>query len=148
MSATNSLETDLLELFFQNANIALIGDATGLRGSTTAGVFYQSLHTADPGEAGSQTTNETAYTEYDNRVSKARSAVGYAVSGSNASNASSIDFAQCGASGATLTHFGIGTADKPSAGYLLFKGALDSPLAVSNGVTPSFATNNMDVNVE
>lgn len=148
VSASNAFETDLLELVFNNTNIALIGDATGLRGSSSAGVFYQSLHISDPGEAGSQTTNETAYTNYDNRVSKARSAVGYAVSGSNASNEGAIDFPQCGASGATLTHFGIGTANKPDAGYLLFKGALDSPLTVSNGVTPSFADAAMDVNVE
>lgn len=146
MSASNAFETDLLELVFQNANIALIGDATGLRGSSAAGVFYQALATADPGEAGGQATNETAYTNYV-RVSKARSAAGYTVSGSNASNASAIDFAQCGASGATLTHFNIGT-DSSGAGYMLFKGALDSPLAVSNGVTPSFAVGAMDVNVD
>lgn len=50
MSATNSFETALMQHIYQNADIALIGDATGLRGATTAGSLYVSLHTADPGE--------------------------------------------------------------------------------------------------
>lgn len=74
MSASNAFETALLTLLFNNTNAANIGDATGLRGSTTAGVFYISLHTADPGETGSQTTSESAYTSYA-RVSVARSGV-------------------------------------------------------------------------
>lgn len=146
MSATNAFETDILTLIFNNTNIANIGDATGLRGSTTAGVFYQALATADPGETGSQSTNETAYTNYA-RVSAARSSSGYTISGNNASNTSAITFAQCGASGATITHFGIGTGSSGT-GYLLFKGALDSSLAVSNGITPSFASGAMDVNAD
>ena len=59
MSATNVFENGLLSLIFENANYANVGDATGLRGSTTAGVFYISLHTADPGETGSQNTTES-----------------------------------------------------------------------------------------
>lgn len=146
MSATNAAESAVLSLIFENANWANIGDATGLRGSSTAGVFYISLHTADPGEAGSQTTNETSYTNYV-RVSVARSTSGWTVSGNNCSNDSAITFAQCGASGATLTHFGIGT-DSSGAGNLIFKGALDASLAVSNGVTPSFAAGALDINSE
>jgi hypothetical protein len=64
MSASNAFETQLLQLIFNNTNAANIGDATGLRGSSTAGVFYIGLHTADPGEAGTQSTSETAYTSY------------------------------------------------------------------------------------
>ena len=146
MSATNAAETAVLSLIFENANWANIGDATGLRGSSTAGSFYISLHTADPGETGSQTTNETAYTNYA-RVAVARSTAGWTASGNNCSNDSAITFAQCGASGATITHFGIGT-DASGAGNLIFKGALDSSLAVSNGITPSFAAGALDVNAD
>jgi hypothetical protein len=64
MSKSNTWENDLLLLVFNNTNASLIGDATGLRGSTTAGSLYLSLHTADPGEAGNQSTNEIAYTSY------------------------------------------------------------------------------------
>lgn len=146
MSATNAAETSVLDLIFTNTNWANIGDATGLRGSTTAGSFYISLHTADPGETGSQTTNETAYTNYA-RVAVARSGSGWTVSGNNNSNTSAITFAQCGASGATITHFGVGTASSGT-GNLIFKGALDSSLAVSNGITPSFAAGALDVNCD
>ena len=62
MSASNSFETSLLQHILQNADIANIGDATGLRGSTTAGNLYIALHTADPGEAGNQGTSEANYT--------------------------------------------------------------------------------------
>ena len=49
---------------FNNTDFANIGDAGGLQNSATAGSLYVSLHTADPGEAGSQTTNEANYTSY------------------------------------------------------------------------------------
>ena len=146
MSATNAFETALALLIFNNTNAANIGDATGLRGSSVAGVFYISLHTADPGEAGSQTTSETAYTNYA-RVSVARSSAGFTVSGNNVSNAAAVTFPTGGATGATITHFGIGT-DATGAGNLLFKGALNSSLAVSSGIAPSFAIGELDVNLD
>jgi hypothetical protein len=136
-SATDAFENAVLLHYFNNSAHANVGDATGVRGSSTAGVFYISLHTADPGETGDQSTNETAYTNYV-RVSVARSSAGFTVSGSSVSNTATVTFAQCGASGATLTHFGIGS-DVSGAGNLFFSGALTSSLIVNNGVTPSFA---------
>lgn len=106
MSKSNSLENDLLKHIFNNDAIALVGDATGLRGSTTAGSLYVSLHTADPGEAGDQTTSETAYTNYA-RIAVARTSGGWTVSGNAVSNTALVQFAQCGVTGATLTHFGV-----------------------------------------
>jgi hypothetical protein len=146
MSATNAFENALLLLYFNNPDHANIGDAAGLQNSATAGVFYVSLHTADPGEAGSQTTSESAYTNYA-RQSVARSGAGWTVSGSNVSNAAAITFPTGGATGSTVTHFGIGT-DSSGAGNLLFSGALAASLAVSSGVTPSFAIGALDVDVD
>jgi hypothetical protein len=137
MSASNAFENDILEHIFQNANIANIGDATGLRGSSAAGVFYISLHTSDPGEGGGQNTNEADYTNYA-RVSVVRSAVGFTVTGDTLTNAGAVSFPQAGGGSNTITHFGIGT-DSSGAGYLLMSGALNSSLAVSNGITPAFA---------
>jgi hypothetical protein len=137
MSLTNAAETDLLKLLFNNTTWANIGDVTGIVGSTAAGVYYISLHTADPGETGDQTTNETSYTNYV-RVSVVRTSSGFTIAGNTVSNAAAINFAQCGASGATLTYFGIGTASSAS-GHLIASGALTSSLAVSNNITPSFA---------
>lgn len=146
MSATNAFETSLGLLLFNNTNIANIGDATGLRGSTAAGSFYISLHTADPGEAGSQTTSESAYSNYA-RVAVARTAGGFTVSGSNVSNAAVVSFATGGATGSLVTYFGIGT-DASGAGNLLLKGALTSSLQVNNAITPSYAIGELDVNID
>lgn len=122
MSKTNTFENELLLHIFQNADITLIGDAAGLQNSAAAGNLYVSLHTADPGEGGDQTTNEAAYTNYA-RVAVARTSGGWTVSGNQASNAAAINFPACGLTGATITHFGIGT-DASGAGKLLFKGPL------------------------
>jgi hypothetical protein len=148
MSATNAFETALLQHIFQNADIALIGDATGLRGSSTAGSLYVSLHTADPGEAGSQTTNETSYTGYA-RAAVVRSAGGWTVSGANVSNAAIVSFGPCTAGPVTITHFGVGTASS-GAGSLLFKGVLGASIAVTttSNATQSFAAGALDVDVD
>lgn len=140
MSMSNTWESDSLKLVFQNIAAALIGDAAGLPPSVGAGNLYVSLHTADPGEAGDQTTSETAYTNYA-RQAVVRSAVGWTVSGSaptQAANAAAINFPACGVTGATVTHFGVGTAVS-GVGKLLYSAALTASLVVSSGVTPSFA---------
>jgi len=144
MSATNVFENGLLSLIFENANYANVGDATGLRGSSTAGVFYISLHTANPDETGSQTTSESAYTNYA-RVSVARSTAGWTVASGVADNDAAITFAACGVTGSTITHFGIGS-DVSGAGNLFLKGT--SSLTVSSGITPQFAAGALDVTLD
>lgn len=57
----NTFANDILLLIFNNTNAANVGDATGLRGSSTAGSLYLSLHTASPAESGNQTSNEVSY---------------------------------------------------------------------------------------
>ena len=64
-----------------------------------------------------------------------------------ADNDSAITFAQCGASGATLTDFGIGS-DSSAAGNLFLYGSLTASLAVSNLVTPSFAAGALDITLD
>jgi hypothetical protein len=61
----NAYEIECLKHELNNEDIPDIGDPTGLRGSTTPGNLWLSLHTADPGETGSaQTTNECTYPGY------------------------------------------------------------------------------------
>lgn len=134
MSKSNSFETGLLLLLFNNTNFANVGDATGLRGSTVAGSLYLSLHTADPGEAGDQTTSEVTYTSYA-RVAVARTSGGFTISANAVSLAANADFpAGTGGSG-TATHFGIGTAST-GAGVLLYSGTITPNIVTGNGVTP------------
>jgi hypothetical protein len=146
MSATNAFETALLTLYFNNTDHANIGDAAGLQNSATAGNFYVSLHTADPGETGTQTTSEATYTSYA-RVAVARSGSGWTVSTNNVSNAAAVTFPAATGGTNTITHFGIGS-DSSGTGNLFFKGALSSSLAVSNGITPQFAIGELDVNLD
>lgn len=134
MSKSNAWETDLLNLVFKNIDAANIGDATGLRGSSTAGNFYLSLHTADPGEAGDQTTNEAAYTSYA-RVAVVRSAAGFTVSGGSVTLAANVDFPTGTGGSGTATHFGIGTSSS-GAGKLLYSGTITPNLPLGNGITP------------
>jgi len=138
MSKSNTFENELLLHIFQNATIALIGDATGVRGSTVEGSLYLALHTADPGEAGDQSTSEIAYTSYA-RVAAARNSGVWTVTGNSCSPAAAISWpAGTGGSG-TATHFSIGTSSS-GAGKILYKGALTPNIVCGNGVTPQLAT--------
>ena len=127
MSFGNSTETDLLNKLFKNT--ALPFDAiTDL---------YLSLHTADPGEAGDQTTSEATYTSYA-RVAVVRSAVGWTISNPTAVNAALVQFPTCTGGSNVVTHVCIGTVVS-GAGQILVSGALNSSLTVSNGIQPQFS---------
>ena len=145
MSMSNSFETDLLELLFNNTAIANIGDASGLQPSGVAGSLYISLHTGDPGEAGNQGTNETVYTNYT-RVGVARTGGAWAVSGNTVSNVALVQFPQCGATGATITYVGVGVSGTAGdTGQLLFSGQLSASLTVANLIQPQFAAGDIDL---
>lgn len=138
MSKGNTFESELLSHIFTNADIANIGDATGLRGSSAAGSLHFALHTADPGEAGDQTTNEVAYTSYA-RVALGRSGSNFTVSGNQVTLAANLDFPACTGGTATATHFSIGTAASGT-GKILYKGTVTPNISISNGVTPRLTT--------
>ena len=127
MSKGNTTENDILEYVFKN---------TAFSWGANANVFL-SLHTADPGEAGSQTTSEATYTSYA-RVSVVRSGSGWTVSGNQASNAALVQFPQATGGTNTITHVAVGTSTS-GAGQLLYSGALNSSLSVSSGIQPQFA---------
>ncbi|MES2814473.1 MAG: hypothetical protein V4720_06225 [Pseudomonadota bacterium] len=138
MSKSDAFEAALLDLIFLNTDIANIGDAAGLQNSAAAGSLYVALHTADPGEAGTQTTSEIAYTGYA-RVAVARSGAGWTRSGNSISPVANIDFGACTAGSGTATHFSVGTLSS-GAGMILYKGAISPTIAVSAGVTPRLTT--------
>lgn len=146
MSKSNAWETGLLQHLFQNSDVANIGDATGLRGSTAAGNLYVSLHSADPGEAGDQSTSEATYGSYA-RQAVVRSAGGWSVSGNTASNVAAVTF-PTGSSGAVAqnaTYFGIGTASS-GAGVLLYSGQISSGgLFTGTGIQPVLSASGITI---
>lgn len=138
MSKSDAFENAWLLLVFQNTNAANIGDATGLRGSTVAGSLYLSLHTADPGEAGSQATSEITYTSYA-RVAVARTSGGFAVAANAVQLVATASFpAGTGGSG-TATFWGLGTAAS-GAGVLMYSGTITPNIVTGNGITPQLAS--------
>ena len=137
MSKGNTFEDDLLALILNNVDAALIGDATGLRGSSTAGSLYVSLHTADPGESGNQESSEATYTGYA-RVAVARSGALWTIVTGTARNAGAVTFPACTAGTNTIHSFAVGTASSGT-GKIQYSGNLSADLAVSAGITPAFA---------
>jgi hypothetical protein len=136
MSKGNTFESDLLKAIFNATPIANLLDNAASSPLTN---LYVSLHTADPGEAGDQTTSEISYTSYA-RVAVARTSGGWTITGNSVSPVASIDFpASTGGIGGTVTHAAVGTAIS-GAGKLLYSGALNVTIPVSSGVQPKLGT--------
>jgi len=130
---SNTLETGLLKLIFQNVALANIGDASGLQPSSTAGSVYIALYEDNPTDADSGT--ESTYTSYA-RVAVARSVAQWLVSGNDVSNINTVTFPTSTGGSSTVTHFAVHTAS--SGGDMLYYGALNSSLAIANTDTPKF----------
>ncbi len=125
MSKSNTLENQIVALLFNN---------TALPWSNTN--LYVALHTADPGEAGDQTTSEATYTGYA-RVAVSRDSAGWTVSSNQASNTAEITFPECTGGSNTITHVSVGLG-ATSTSQILYKGALTASISVSNLITPRF----------
>lgn len=131
MSKSNQTETDVLSLIFV---------ATALPWAAATDLEIH-LHTADPGEAGLTTTNEATYTSYA-AVTVSRSGSGWTVTGDTCTNDALIQFPTCTGGTNTITHVSISPA---SSTQILYSGALNSSLAVSNGIQPQFAAAGLSI---
>lgn len=132
MAASATFGNAILQLILNN-----VADSAGLTGAGTATELYVSLHTASPA-GGTQATNEAAYTGYA-RVAVARTTAGWAVSGTSYANAAAVTFPQATGGSEAETWFAIGTA-ATGAGEIVFYGAINASLAVSDGIQPQFST--------
>lgn len=133
MSKGDTFENDLLLLVFNGTNI------TNLAANITTGpatTLTVALHTADPGEAGTQSTNEIAYTGYA-RVAVARSSTAWSVSANSVSPVATISFGSCTGGSGTVTHFSVGTG---TSNKLLYSGTVSPNIVVTTGVTPQLST--------
>jgi hypothetical protein len=131
----STFENDWLKLIFNATPIANIADNAAASPLTN---LFVSLHTADPGSGGNQTTNEAAYTSYA-RVSVARTSGGWTVTGNSVSPAAVITFPTATGGSETETFFGVGTASS-GAGKLLYRGPITPNIVVTTGVPPKLAT--------
>jgi hypothetical protein len=124
----------LLQLLLWNVNFANIGDATGLRGSTTVGNLWAFLATADPGASGSSVTNEAAYPAYA-RVQLARTNGVWNISGNVANPIANIQFPMATGGSEIESFWGL-TPAASGASIILLRGALSPTISVSNLKTP------------
>lgn len=135
MSFGNTTETEVLSYIFDSAAAAWAGNAN----------FWIALHTADPGEAGTATTSEVAYTSYA-RVAVSRT-TGFTVSGNSVENAALIQFPQSGGSGTDCTHFSVVTTSS-GAGQIIVRGALSATLPTGSGIQPQFAAGDLTATLD
>lgn len=135
MSKSNAFENDLLKLIFNATAIANIADNAATAPLTN---LFVALHTADPGEAGDQTTSEATYTGYA-RVAVARTTVGWTVTANSVSPAANISFPAGTGGAGTVTHFSVGVATS-GASKILYKGTVTPNIVTGSGVTPVLTT--------
>jgi len=136
MSKGNTTENDWLKLYFNATAIANIADNAA---SSPATNLYVGLHTADPGEAGDQTTSETTYTSYA-RVAVARTSGGWTVTTNSVSPAANITFPTGTGGSGSVTHFGVGKTGPTGAGVLGYSGTVTPNITVGNTITPILTT--------
>lgn len=140
MSKSNTSENKILLLLFNGSAWANIADNAA---SSPLTDLYLALHTADPGEAGTQDTNEATYTSYA-RIAVARNSGGWTVTNNTATNTALAQFPQCTGGTNTITYVSVGTASS-GAGTILYSGALNASLSVANLIQPQFAATALTV---
>lgn len=130
MSMSNDMENDL-QKFIHNAV------DPDWRGNTN---FYLSLHTADPGEAGNQSTSEVSYTGYARVAIVRNNTSEFTVTGNSVTTAVEKLFGKRTDAGAQIdgTHIGIGR-DVSGTGKLMYSWPLNSTIKINQNTTPKLA---------
>src|SRR4030095_6647845 len=140
MSIADTTENAVLNLVFRAVAWALYADNAGTTPQTNIGI---SLHTADPGDAGTASTSEVGYTSYT-RVNVARTTGGWSpASGGSISPAANIDFPTGTGGSGTVTHFATAASNAtPPTGaqVLLWSGTVTPNIVTGTGVTPRLTT--------
>ena len=127
---------DLLKLIFWGTAISDIAENDATSPLTE---YFCALHTADPGESGTQATSECSYTGYA-RLSRLRTAGHWSITGDVVSPAADMDFpARTDVGTQVATHMSIGVASS-GATKILYSGALSPSITITQGVTPRVRT--------
>jgi hypothetical protein len=135
MSISNTTETAILSLIFNATAWANYADNAASAPQTN---ISNALHTADPGEAGTQSTSEVTYTSYA-RVDVARTSGGWTVTANSVSPVAAITFpAGTGGSG-TVTHWSTGKTGG-GATAILWSGTVTPNIVTGSGITPQLTT--------
>jgi len=135
MAKSTAYKNDLLKLIFNADDFANIADDTLTTPATTLTV---ALHTTDPSLGDNdQSEGEIGYTGYG-RVAVARTDSGWAVVLNSVSPVANIVFGEMMAGvGGSAGFFSVGTGFSD---YMLYSGAIDTPINVVNGIIPTLTT--------
>lgn len=127
-----------MKLIFNGTAITGLADNASVSPST---VWYLSLHTADPGETGSQATSEADYSGYS-RVGVVRTSTAWTVTNNTAENAVLVQFPLSSGGSNIVTYIGVGVAST-SDGKILYSGQLTSPRTITSGIQPQFSAGDL-----
>lgn len=123
---------------YGTALVANLLNGVAIPAAYTGTNLYLSLHTADPGIGGTQSTSEIAYTGYARLPIVRNTTGGWTCTGKTASNAAAQLFgAMSGGAGGTVTHMGVGEL-LTGAGALVFAGPVTPNIVVTTPVAPNF----------
>ncbi len=136
MSISDTTETAILSLIFNATAWGNYADNASSSPQTTIAV---ALHTADPGDAGTMSTSEIAYTSYLRLAGPARSSGGWTVTGGSVSPVANIDFAAGTGGSGTATYFSTGKTGGGAA-PILWSGTVTPNISTGNGITPRLTT--------
>lgn len=131
MSLSNSAETNILALYFNATAWANVADNAATSPITQVAT---ALHTADPGETGTQSTSEAAYTSYA-RTNVNRNSGGFTVGTGTVSPVANITFATGTGGTGTGTHFSFGKTGG-GATEIFASGTVTPNITFGNGVAP------------
>lgn len=135
MSKSNAAETAILALIY---NATAWADIAENDSSSPATNIHLALHTADPGEAGTGSTSEIAYTSYA-RAAVVRTSSGFTVSGNSCTLTSTVSFAAGTGGSGTASYFST-TIGASGATVIIHKGTVTPNIVCSSGITPQLTT--------
>ena len=128
---SNYLEGGLVGLIFNGTTIA---NLAGPAASPSTSIVL-ALHTADPGETGTQDSNECTYTSYT-RLKTGRNSSEWSCSTLGVANPTTVlSFPQATGGSETATHISISLSTVTTTA-ILYSGELDPTIAISNGIIP------------
>lgn len=135
MSLSNTCENAILALVFNATAWANMADNAATTPQTQ---ISMALHTADPGETGTQSTSEAAYTSYA-RVNVNRNSGGWTVGAGTVSPVANITF-PTGTGGTGTGSFMSAGKTGGGASDIWFSGTVTPNITFGNGVAPILST--------
>jgi len=140
MPKSTVTSNNIVALIYNATPIANIADNAASAPTTN---IYIALATASYIASSTMSSNETTYTNYVRQFAPRTTSGWTAPSSGITSNVASVEFPQCGVTGATITSACTGKAT--GASNIFHYGDLNAPIAVSNLIQPRFPVGSITI---